>query len=141
PLVHRGGRPRRRRARCRARLRPLAAPLRQPARHRRQHGADQRQRRHHRGRLPKGFAFFEPSALWMPMRFSDADRTAQGRYLRVVARLKPGVSWQQADLEMKAIARRRAVDVPELDANWTALASPMRDDLVGNSRTPLLVLL
>src|SRR6185312_15583982 len=93
------------------------------------------------GVLPKGFAFFEPSALWMPMRFSDADRTAQGRYLRVVARLKPGVSWQQADLEMKAIARRRAVDVPELDANWTALASPMRDDLVGNSRTPLLVLL
>ncbi len=93
------------------------------------------------GVLPKGFAFFEPSALWMPMRFSDEDRTAQGRYLRVVARLNPGVSWQRADLEMKAIARHRAIDVPELDANWTALASPMRDDLVGNSRTPLLVLL
>jgi putative ABC transport system permease protein len=93
------------------------------------------------GVLPKGFAFFEPAALWLPARFSDEDRTAQGRYLQVLARLKPGVSWQQADLEMKAIARRRAIDAPELDANWTALASPLREDLVGSSRTPLLVLL
>lgn len=93
------------------------------------------------GVLPKGFAFFEPAALWLPMRFGNEDRTAPGRYLQVLARLKPGVSWQQADLEMKAIARHRAIDVPELDANWTALASPLRDDLVGNARTPLLVLL
>jgi putative ABC transport system permease protein len=92
------------------------------------------------GVLPKNFAFFEPAAVWLPMRFSNADRTAGGRYLRVLARLKPGVSWQQADREMKMIARRRAVDLPQLDANWTALASPLRGDLVGNSRTALMVL-
>jgi len=93
------------------------------------------------GVLPNNFAFFEPAAVYMPIRFSDADRTAGGRYLRVVARLKPGVTWQQADLEMKAIARRRAIEMPQLDADWTALASPLRADLVGDSRTPLLVLL
>ena len=93
------------------------------------------------GVLPKGFAFFEPASVWMPMRFDNSDRTAGGRYLRVLARLKPGVTWQQADLEMKAIARRRAIEMPELNTNWTALASPLRVDLVGGSRTPLLVLL
>ena len=93
------------------------------------------------GVLPKGFSFFEPAAVWMPTRFSDAERTFGGRYLRVVARLKPGVSWQQADLEMKAVARRRATEMPTLNANWTSLASPLRDDLAGKSRTPLLVLL
>ncbi|MGH7649130.1 MAG: ABC transporter permease, partial [Gemmatimonadaceae bacterium] len=93
------------------------------------------------GVLPKGFAFFEPASVWMPIRFDDRDRTAGGRYLRVLARLKPGVTWQQADLEMRAIARRRAIDMPQLDANWTALASPLRVDLEGGSRTPLLVLL
>ena len=93
------------------------------------------------GVLPSGFAFFEPAAIWMPMRFDDKDRTAGGRYLRVLARLKPGVTWERADLEMRAIARRRAIEMPELDANWTALASPLRVDLVGGSGTPLLVLL
>ena len=93
------------------------------------------------GVLPKDFAFFEPAAVWMPIRFDNADRTAGGRYLRVLARLKPGVSWEQADLEMRAIARRRAIEMPQLDADWTALASPLRQDLVGTSRTPLLVLL
>ncbi len=93
------------------------------------------------GVLPKDFAFFEPAAVWMPMRFDNSDRTAGGRYLRVLARLKPGVSWEQADLEMRAIARRRAIEMPQLDADWTALASPLRQDLVGTSRTPLLVLL
>src|SRR6185437_12983356 len=77
------------------------------------------------GVLPKNFAFFEPAAVWLPMRFSNADRTAGGRYLRVLARLKPGVSWEQADLEMRAIARRRAIEMPQLDADWTALASPL----------------
>ena len=93
------------------------------------------------GVLPKDFAFFEPAAVWMPIRFDNSDRTAGGRYLRVLARLKPGVSWEQADLEMRAIARRRAIEMPQLDADWTALASPLRQDLVGTSRTPLLVLL
>ncbi len=93
------------------------------------------------GVLPKGFAFFEPASVWMPMRFDNTDRTSGGRYLRVLARLKPGVTWQQADREMRAIARRRAIEMPELNANWTALASPLRVDLVGGSRTPLLVLL
>ncbi|HEX6966328.1 MAG TPA: ABC transporter permease [Gemmatimonadaceae bacterium] len=92
------------------------------------------------GVLPKDFRFFEPVALWAPIRFPPEARTIGGRYLRVLARLKPGVTVDQADGEMKAIARRRAIEVPQLDANWTALAAPLHEDLVGDSRTPLLVL-
>ena len=92
------------------------------------------------GVLPNDFRFFEPVALWTAIRFGPEARTFPGRYLRALARLKPGVTMDQADRELKAIARRRAVEVPQLDANWTALAAPLHEDLVGDSRTPLLVL-
>jgi putative ABC transport system permease protein len=92
------------------------------------------------GVLPRDFRFFEPVSLWVPIRFSAEDRTWSGRYLRVLARLAPGVTLDQADREMRAIARRRAIEVPQFGANWTALAAPLHEDLVGDSRTPLLVL-
>ncbi|HJR40437.1 MAG TPA: ABC transporter permease [Gemmatimonadaceae bacterium] len=93
------------------------------------------------GVLPADFHFYEPVDLWVPMRFTAAHRTVPGRYIRVLARLKPGVTPEQADLEMKALARQRLEDVPEMNANWTALAVPLHENLVGGARPALLVLL
>jgi putative ABC transport system permease protein len=92
------------------------------------------------GVLPKSFRFFEPASLWLPIRFGASARSAPGRFLRVVARLGPGVSVARADLEMKTIALQRSMAAPELDANWSALAAPLWEDLVGDARRPLLVL-
>ena len=92
------------------------------------------------GVLPKDFQFFEPAALWTPIRFTAQARSWGGRYLRVIARLAPGVTVERADREMKTIALRRAADFPDIDANWTALAEPLHADMVGDARTPLLVL-
>ncbi|MGH7719559.1 MAG: ADOP family duplicated permease [Gemmatimonadaceae bacterium] len=93
------------------------------------------------GVLPPDFRFYEPVDLWMPIGFTAEHRVFRGRYLRVIARLRPGVTPEQADVEMKAIARQRVEDVPDLNTNWSALALPLHEDLVGEARRPLLVLL
>jgi putative ABC transport system permease protein len=93
------------------------------------------------GVLPRDFRFYEPVDLWAPIRFTAEHRNPGGRFLRVVARLRPGVSPAQADQEMKAIAHQRTADEPDFMANWTALAVPLHENLVGGARRPLLVLL
>jgi putative ABC transport system permease protein len=93
------------------------------------------------GVLPADFRFYEPVDLWVPIRFTAAHRSVPGRYLRAIARLEPGVTPEQADLEMKALARQRVEDAPEINTNWTALAVPLHENLVGGTRRPLLVLL
>jgi putative ABC transport system permease protein len=93
------------------------------------------------GVLPNGFRFFTPVPLWVPIRFRTEDRNWPGRFLKVIARLKPGMSPERADAEMHMIAQRRAVTYPQFDANWTANAQPLRENLTGNVRTGLLVLL
>lgn len=93
------------------------------------------------GVLPNGFRFFTPVPLWVPIRFDAEARSFPGRYLKVIARLKAGVSPERANAEMHMIGQRRAVEVPQIDANWTANAQPLRENLTGDVRTALLVLL
>ena len=93
------------------------------------------------GVMPNGFRFFTPVQVWAPIRFGTADRNWPGRFLRVIARLKPGVSVQRADGEMHMLGQRRAIEVPQFGANWTSNAQPLRENLTGDVRTGLLVLL
>jgi putative ABC transport system permease protein len=88
-----------------------------------------------------GFGIYDPVDVWLPMRFTAQHRAAPGRYLRGVARLRPGVSVEQADGEMKVMAVQRAKDNPRLDAKWTAGVTPLRENLVGSSERALWVLL
>src|SRR6185312_16262670 len=58
-----------------------------------------------------------------------------------IARLKPGVSLQQARTEMAVIAERLAKQYPEYDTGITALVDAMQDQMVQNVRPALLMLL
>jgi predicted permease len=58
----------------------------------------------------------------------------------VVARLKPGVTVEQAGTEMRAIADRIAAAHPQFQRGFSATVRPLSDDIVGDARTPLLVL-
>jgi putative ABC transport system permease protein len=62
-------------------------------------------------------------------------------YLEVVARLKTGVSLKQAQQEMAVIARRLEKDYPETNANTGVRVSPLREEIVGETKTALLLLL
>jgi len=100
--------------------------------------------------LPAGFAFpartllYVPSPHQVPLTPFDredmsADRSAG--YLSVVARLRPGVSIDQAQAEMNTIAARMAADYPETKKGEGAAVVSVKEDLVGDLRPTILLLL
>ncbi len=93
------------------------------------------------GVMPEAFSFPERSSLWTPLALPDSKLQDFGdHYLRVFARLRPGVSVQAASRELKQLTAQLALDHPREDTNVSAFAVPLRDQLVGNLRLGLLVL-
>ena len=82
------------------------------------------------------------SDVWIPLALTDEQRGSRGNHNRYgVARLKRDVELAQAQAEMDAISARLAREFPKSDDGWGAVAIPMQEDIVGNSRTMLLILL
>src|SRR5204862_4064906 len=59
----------------------------------------------------------------------------------VIARLKQGVDIRRAQAELSAISTRLEQLYPEDDKGWGAIILPLREQLVGDVRPALLVLL
>ncbi|MGH7471033.1 MAG: ADOP family duplicated permease [Longimicrobiales bacterium] len=78
--------------------------------------------------------------VWLPPRYGAQARQARGRFLQVVARLRPGVTISQAQAEMSALARRARDEFPDRQAGWDVNVVPLRADIVGETRTMLLVI-
>jgi putative ABC transport system permease protein len=81
--------------------------------------------------------------MWSPFVFpkSYSDRKNVGRFLTVVARMKPRVTPSRARSEMDAIASRIAREYPDHNGHWGATVVPLRQQLSGDLRPALLVLL
>ena len=62
-------------------------------------------------------------------------------FLKIVARLRPGVTPKQAEAEMAPIAARLADQYPDYNLNRGLRIIPLLEDVVGNVRPALLVLL
>ncbi len=60
---------------------------------------------------------------------------------QVVARLKPGKTVEQAEAEMNTIAARLENQFPKTDKNWKVKLVPLREQLAGDLRFTLLILL
>ena len=93
------------------------------------------------GVMPRGFDYPAQSQMWGPVPLDPAARARRDYHtLRVIARLKNGVTLGQARAEMQTIAARLAAQYPDLDKDDSAVVNPIVDDLVGNIRPALLVL-
>ncbi|HYK20521.1 MAG TPA: ABC transporter permease [Pyrinomonadaceae bacterium] len=97
------------------------------------------------GVMPAGFEFLDKEVrMWVPLALTPEQLANRGgHYLTVVARMKPGVSLKQAQADMNSIMHRIAVDHPDqtFEGKLGALVLPMRDQVVGTSRSSLVVLL
>src|SRR6266705_2229271 len=94
------------------------------------------------GVMPPKFKFPEWADLWVPMAWSDERRAVRGNHnYMVIGRLKPEVSVAQAKEDLSAISARLEQQYPEDDKGWGATLLPLREQMVGNVRTALLVLL
>ena len=92
------------------------------------------------GVMPASFAFMPEAEFWRPLTFA-ANPTRGGHFLAVIARLKPGVTLQQAGAEIKTISERLAVQYPENSANETAEVIGLQESVVAGIRPALLTLL
>ncbi|MBA2503677.1 MAG: ABC transporter permease, partial [Pyrinomonadaceae bacterium] len=100
------------------------------------------------GVMPRAFKFpvqAEKSDFWMPI---EADPTVVlrrkdrgGRFLKIVARIKPTTTLAQAHAEINTIARRIGEQYPDTSAGVGVNLLPLYEDVVGDVRTALLVLL
>ena len=95
------------------------------------------------GVMPARFQF--PTSydqVWVPIAFTPqqaADRTTH--YLKVLARLKPGVTLSQAQTEMSTIATRLQQQYPKSNTDVGAAVTLLQEDRVSDIRPALLILL
>jgi len=93
------------------------------------------------GVMPHGFRFeSQGNALWVPMAFTPADLNRRLSNTSVIARLKPGVSREQAQAEMNILAAQLESRHPDNKGRGISVTR-LRDDAVGDVRWALLVLL
>ena len=80
--------------------------------------------------------------MWKPLAWTDQERAIRDNHnYAVVARLKDGVTLQQARAELDSVSNQLAQQYPGDDKGWGATAIPLREDLVGDVRPALLILL
>ena len=81
--------------------------------------------------------------IWIPIAqdplFGPWMSRFSGHWLRVIGRLKPGVSLAQAQAEMDAMSAALAKEDPADNAGWQIRVAPLQENIVGESRTALLV--
>ena len=101
------------------------------------------------GVMPPNFQLFFRTAsltgnraeIWAPMMFGNDDRVRRGRYATGVARLKDGVTRQQAQSQMDSIAGTLEREYPDFNTGWGVSIVPFREQFTGDMQRPLLVLL
>jgi putative ABC transport system permease protein len=94
------------------------------------------------GVMPPDFKLPGWAKLWVPMAWTDEKRAVRGNHnYSVIGRLNAGVDMRAAQSELSAISTRLEQLYPEDDKGWGATIIPLRQQLVGDIRPSLLVLL
>jgi predicted permease len=90
------------------------------------------------GVLAKSFQSDSEAEIWLPFQF-DPNSTNQGDYFSVAGMLKPGVTLAQANAQMEVASQQFHRDWPARSEKF--VVEPLRDSIVSNVRSSLLVLL
>jgi putative ABC transport system permease protein len=101
------------------------------------------------GVMPAGFQWHirqnslsgRVAELWAPYVITNEMRVRRGRFLSAVARLKPGVTIEQAKAEMNVVGARLEQQHSEFNTNWGVNVVPLRTQFVGEIRLALWILL
>ncbi|HLM58558.1 MAG TPA: ABC transporter permease [Pyrinomonadaceae bacterium] len=95
------------------------------------------------GVMPQGFQFALAGVeVWTPLALTPELAAERGNhYLQVVARLKPGVTAERADADIKAITARIVAAYPDDARALSSVVVPLHEQLAGDVRRPLTLLL
>ncbi|MEO5894729.1 MAG: ABC transporter permease [Vicinamibacterales bacterium] len=93
------------------------------------------------GVMPASFDFPEHVDLWLRLSW-DLNRHSRGaHFMEAVARMKPGVTSEQAARELAQLSARLGDQNPPTNRGWLARPVPLLDDMLGYYRPALFVLL
>ncbi|MGC2671383.1 MAG: ABC transporter permease, partial [Candidatus Acidiferrum sp.] len=85
------------------------------------------------GVMPKGFDYPKPAEAWIPLSFNVKDRAERSsRSLWPLAKLRPGVSVQQASAELRTIATRQSEAYPDIYKGWDLRVMPISEFATGD---------
>lgn len=94
------------------------------------------------GVMPAGFAFPDRGQAWTPLVVDQMGQSRANRfYAGALGRLEPGATVQQAQQDLDVISARLEKEYEQDNFRWRAEAIPLREDLVGDMRRPLLIFL
>ena len=81
------------------------------------------------GVMPPKFQFPEQAQLWIPQAPIEFASPRSARNLQVMARVKPGISFEQARADIGTVADRLSKEQRD-DQGWGVAAVTLRDDMV-----------
>jgi putative ABC transport system permease protein len=93
------------------------------------------------GVMPAGFEMPDKAEIWKPLGRAPESADREFQFLRVIGRLRPGVSLSEARAETSAIASRLARDYPKTNLDRGINAVPLAEQVFGEVRPKLLVLI
>ena len=104
------------------------------------------------GVMPQGFKWFmkegsrtgKAAEIWTPTNFAsvlNGPTKGRGRFITVAGRLKPGVTHEQAQVEMSTIASRLEQQHAQFNTNMGIHVVPVHEQLAGEIKLALYVLL
>lgn len=99
------------------------------------------------GIMPAGYDFPTPEVdVWIPYRLDPASENFDSHHIQAIARLKPGVTIEAAIGDVRSLVAR--FDEVGYGPSWFsgifdggAIVRPLREEIVGDTRQPLLILL
>ena len=97
------------------------------------------------GILPRDFHFEAPVDLWVPLTTTDPGvNVRNSHFLRVIGRMRPGVTEKSAAADLDVVAKYETDTFPDMfppSSGFAFRAQPYLDDIVGDVRLPLYILL
>ena len=93
------------------------------------------------GVMPPKFNFPDDVDLWLRLNW-DLNRHSRGaHFMEAIARLKPGVSVEQANRELSQLSARLGEQNQQTNRGWLAMSVPLLDEMLGYYRPALFVVL
>ncbi|MEO6212616.1 MAG: ABC transporter permease [Vicinamibacterales bacterium] len=95
------------------------------------------------GVMPAGFSYLDKTVdMWRPLPFTAAQvRSPRGRWMTTLGMLKRGVTVEQAQRDMTRVHDDLVRQFPQFNTGWTARVVPLREQLTGEIRPALYVML
>jgi putative ABC transport system permease protein len=91
--------------------------------------------------IQRGTEASKPADIWVPFQLTNDLLVRRGRFASCVARMKPGVTIEQARSDMQTISARLSQQYPEFLSTWGTNVVPLRTQFTGEIRRPLLIVL